>query len=70
MLVPGGSLLLGFFDGDPGEPFDHTLVTAYWWSAAALGEVLAEHGFVVERSATRREGVKRPHGDLTARLAP
>ena len=70
VLVPGGSLLLGFFDGDPGEPFDHTVVTAYWWSAEALGELLGQRGFVVERSGTRREGVKRPHGDLTATLAP
>lgn len=69
VLVPGGSLLVGFFDGDPGQPFDHTVVTAYWWSAGALGELLGEHGFVVERSGSRCKGVKRPHADLTATLS-
>lgn len=70
VLVPGGSLLLGFFDGDPGQPFDHTVTTAYWWSAKALGALLGDHGFVVERAAARQDpGTRRRQGDLIARLA-
>ena len=69
VLVPGGSLLLGFFDGEPGQPFDHAVTTAYWWSAPALADVLAPHGLVVERSGARQDpGAKRRQGDLVARL--
>lgn len=68
VLVPGGSLLLGFFDGDAGVPFDHTVVTAHHWSADALGVLLADHGFVVERAASRQDpDARRRHGELVAR---
>lgn len=69
VLVPGGSLLLGFFDGEPGVPFDHAVTTAYWWSVQALTARLAEHGLAVERSDSR-EGVKRREGHLIARMPP
>jgi SAM-dependent methyltransferase len=70
VLVPGGSLLLGFFDGEPEQAFDHAVTTAYWWSTPALTEILAPHGFTVERSGARQDpGAKRRQGDLTARLA-
>ena len=69
VLEPGGSLLLGFFDGEPGEPFDHAVTTAYWWSADALARRLEPHGLVVERSEARQDpGAKRRQGDLVARL--
>ncbi|MBC7278933.1 class I SAM-dependent methyltransferase [Nocardioides sp.] len=68
VLSPGGSALIGYFDGEPGEAFDHAVHTAYYWSAKALEELLAEHGFVVERTSTRQDqGARRP-GDLVARL--
>ncbi|NYI77158.1 class I SAM-dependent methyltransferase [Nocardioides panzhihuensis] len=68
VLSPGGSALIGYFDGEPGEAFDHAVHTAYYWSAKALEDLLAEHGFVVERTSTRQDqGVRRP-GDLVARL--
>ncbi|GGO88758.1 methyltransferase [Nocardioides phosphati] len=67
VLTPGGSLLLGFFDGEPGLPFDHAVTTAYFWSAEALTDLLRPHGFVVERSASRHDpGVRRRHGELLA----
>lgn len=66
VMAPGGSLLLGFFDGDAGEPFDHAVTTAYYWSAPALGDLLAPHGFVVERSAARQDPGTRRLGHLVA----
>ena len=69
VLSPGGSLLLGFFDGDAGAPFDHAVTTAYYWTAQALTEALTPHGFVVERTATRQDPGVRRQGDLVATLA-
>ena len=66
VLAPGGSLLMGFFDGDPGSPFDHAVTTAYYWSADVLAELLAEQGFVVERAATRQDPGVRKQGELVA----
>lgn len=68
VLVPGQSLLLGFFDGDAGAPFDHAVTTAYYWSAEALGALLSQHGFVAERAASREDPGVRRQGDLIARL--
>jgi len=67
VLAPGGSLLLGYFDGEAGEPFDHAVTTAYRWSADALTDLLAAHGLVVERSAARQDPGVRRQGDLVAR---
>ncbi|MEJ7634117.1 class I SAM-dependent methyltransferase [Aeromicrobium sp.] len=68
VLTPGGSLLLGFFDGDDCEPFDHAVTTAYYWSAAALGELLAHEGFVVEQTVVRQDpGVRRQGRVLATR---
>ncbi len=68
VLVPGRSLLLGFFDGDAGAPFDHAVTTAHYWSAEALGELLTRHEFVVERAAARHDPGVRRQGDLVATL--
>jgi len=70
VLEPGGSLLLGFFDGEPGRPFDHAVTTAHHWSADALGELLGPHGFVVVRAGARQDPDHRRQGDLEARLGP
>ncbi|WP_370615389.1 class I SAM-dependent DNA methyltransferase [Mumia sp. Pv 4-285] len=69
VLAPGGSVLLGFFDGEPGAAFDHAVTTAYYWSAEALGALLTPFGFVVERSSARQDPGVRRQGDLTAKLA-
>ena len=69
MLTPGGSVLIGFFDGEPGEAFDHAVHTAYYWSAEALGDLLEPYGFIVEQASARKEpGARRRQGDLVARL--
>lgn len=68
VLMPGGSLLLGFFAGDEVEPFDHAVTTAYYWPAAELGRRLAQHGFSVEHLATRHDPGARRQGHLVATL--
>lgn len=68
VLRPGASLLLGFVDGDPGAPFDHTVTTAFYWSADALEELLMPHGFVVERATARQDPGVRAYGELVATL--
>lgn len=69
-LAPGGSILLGFFDGTPREPFAHAITTAYFWSVDALSALLDEAGFTVTASATRTrtelEISTRPHAHLIA----
>ncbi|MER7555938.1 class I SAM-dependent methyltransferase [Nocardioides sp. NPDC126508] len=67
VLETGGSALIGFFDGEPGEAFDHAVHTAYYWSTDALTDLLAPHGFVVGRASTRQDpGARRRQGDLVA----
>lgn len=70
VLAPGGGLLLGFFDGEPGEQFAHAVAPAWFWSADALAEVLAAAGFdVVGRERREREpgeASRRAHGALIA----
>ena len=74
VVAPGGSLLLGFFDGEPREPFAHAVTTGYFWSADALAELLTNAGFeVVLRERRAREPGEisvRPHGALVARRVP
>ncbi|MDQ0642259.1 class I SAM-dependent methyltransferase [Microbacterium murale] len=71
VLAPGGSLLLGYFEGPPREDFAHAVAPAYFWSADALSALLADAGLAVV-STERRDRVPgevshRPHGALTAR---
>ena len=67
VLTPGGSALIGFFDGEPGAAFDHAVHTAYYWSAEALRDLLAPHGLVVEQASARQDpGARRRQGDLVA----
>nr|WP_201470312.1 class I SAM-dependent methyltransferase [Microbacterium hydrocarbonoxydans] len=71
VLSPGGSILIGFFDGEPREPFAHAVAPAWFWSAEALSGLLHDSGFEVMSSETRgREAGEisaRPHGSLEAR---
>ncbi|WP_193596543.1 class I SAM-dependent methyltransferase [Microbacterium sp. YJN-G] len=70
VLSPGGSILIGFFDGTPREPFAHAVTTAYFWTAVALTELLRDAGFTVtaaeRRARTQDEISSRPHAALTA----
>jgi ubiquinone/menaquinone biosynthesis C-methylase UbiE len=66
-IAPGGGLLIGFFDGSAGEPFDHAVTTAYTWSAEALAERLEHAGFTVTEARTRVDPGVRPQGVIVAR---
>ena len=61
VLRPGGTLLLGYFDGAEVEPFDH----AYRWPAGGLSAVLETAGFDVIETHRRAE---RGHRDVGAIL--
>ncbi|MDQ4213908.1 class I SAM-dependent methyltransferase [Microbacterium capsulatum] len=71
VTAAGGRILIGFFDGTPGEEFAHAVAPAYFWSAEALGALLDDAGFTATH-AERRErepgpvGSVRPHGALIA----
>jgi SAM-dependent methyltransferase len=54
-LRPGGTLVIGFFDGDEVAPFDHKVTTAYFWPADEMSARLAKAGFT-EIARDRREG--------------
>lgn len=70
VLAPGGSILIGFFDGTPREPFAHAIATAYFWTPDALQPLLERAGFIVtateRRTRTPDEPSIRPHASLTA----
>lgn len=71
VLEPGGSLLIGYFDGPPREQFPHAVTPAYFWSADALSELLADVDLTVisreRRDRLPGEVSRRPHGAVTAR---
>ena len=72
LLAPSGTLVLGFFDSDDDvAAFDHAVLTAYRWPAAALADRLTAAGFVeVERM--QRQVAERPdriYGAIAARAA-
>ncbi|MDT0158727.1 class I SAM-dependent methyltransferase [Microbacterium sp. ARD32] len=70
VLAPGGSILIGFFDGTAREPFPHAVTTAYFWTPDAVRTLLEQAGFTVvsseRRARTPDEPSSRPHGSLTA----
>ena len=68
-MAPAGTLVAGFFDGDEVVPFEHQVVTAYFWPVDELSARLERAGFVdVERR--RRPSVPepghRPHAAIVA----
>lgn len=69
-LAPGGSILIGFFDGIPGAPFDHAVAPAYFWDAEALTRLLNAAAFTVTASESRPrlpgEVSTRPQGHILA----
>ena len=66
-LRDGGRLVVGFFDGDEIEPFDHKVTTAYRWPVDELSRRLSVAGFTeVERVQRAGTGSTRPHAPLAA----
>ena len=67
VMMPAGTLVVGFFDGDEVAAFDHKVVTAYRWPADAFSERLARAGFTeVERRHRPADGTHRPHAAIAA----
>jgi SAM-dependent methyltransferase len=69
VMVPGGTLVAGFFDGDEVAAFEHRVATAYYWPVDELSARLDRAGFTeVERRL--RPGVpepgRRPHAAIAA----
>lgn len=69
-LAPGGSVLIGYFDGTAREPFSHAVAPAYFWSPDALEDLLGAAGLTVASQERRDrepgEISRRPHGAVTA----
>nr|WP_245885500.1 class I SAM-dependent methyltransferase [Kineococcus rhizosphaerae] len=65
LLVTGGVLVLGFFDGLVREPFEHKVTTAYRWPVDEMADHLASAGFEeVDRLQRPEDGERRPHAVL------
>ncbi|MFC4125580.1 class I SAM-dependent methyltransferase [Nocardia rhizosphaerae] len=72
VLVPGGRLVLGFFDSDEREEkFEHKVTAAYRWPVARLSERLGAVGLTVAEYARRPgDGDVRPYAVLAAGREP
>ncbi|MFI7546216.1 class I SAM-dependent DNA methyltransferase [Actinoplanes sp. NPDC049599] len=67
VLVPGGTLVAGFVDGDEAGAFDHKVVTAYRWPVDEFSARLARSGFTeVERERRPGDDNQRPHAAIAA----
>ncbi|UBQ03280.1 class I SAM-dependent methyltransferase [Curtobacterium sp. TXMA1] len=66
ILAPGGSLLVGFFEGPTLEPFDHAVTTAYRWPVERMVPVLQNAGFTVDAVHRRTDLGARPHAAVVA----
>ena len=70
IVVPGGPLVVGFFDGPVCETFDHKVISAYRWPVDKMVARLAAAGFVeVDRQQREHEGERRAQEVLVARAA-
>jgi ubiquinone/menaquinone biosynthesis C-methylase UbiE len=69
ILQPQGRLLVGFFEGESGEPFDHAVTTAYYWSVDEMSAMLRDAGFEVRDVESRHDPGRRPHAAIAA-IAP
>ncbi len=67
VLAVGGTLILGYFDGELVEPFDHAVTTAYRWSASELQKLLEHNGFEVIEVHRRAAIGARAHGAMVCR---
>lgn len=67
-LSDNGILVVGFFEGENTEPFEHKVTTAYRWAIDDMLETLSAAGFV-EVDRLRRTGTDqaRPHAALALR---
>jgi SAM-dependent methyltransferase len=69
-LSPGGTLVVGFFDGDAVAPFEHKVTTAYFWPIDEFAARLTKAGFIeVERQQRPLDRPDRAHAAIAARAA-
>lgn len=68
IIRPGGTLLLGYFDGVELEPFDHAVVRAYRWPVKELWSVVDAAGFDVIETHRREERGRRPVGAILCEM--
>ncbi|MCP2049098.1 UNVERIFIED_ORG: hypothetical protein J3D58_003170 [Paenarthrobacter nicotinovorans] len=68
-LMPGGGLLLGFFEGDAVEEFPHAVAPAYFWPLEEMSVRLQNAGLTVVSTHSRAEPGVRPHAAIVARQA-
>lgn len=61
-----GHLLIGFFEGESAEPFDHAITTAYYWSVDEMSSLLNDAGFDVIDVESRQDPGNRPHAAISA----
>lgn len=66
-LRPGGTLVLGYFDGSSTEAFDHAVTRAYRWRADELLARLERSGFEAIETHRRTGNGYRPHGAVVCR---
>lgn len=66
VLKPGGTLLVGFFEGDAVEEFAHAVAPAYRWSVDALSAELHSAGFDVLESHVRKTAGERSQATVSA----
>jgi ubiquinone/menaquinone biosynthesis C-methylase UbiE len=66
VLGTQGHLLVGFFEGESAEPFDHAITTAYYWSVDEMSSMLNDAGFDVSDVETRQDPGSRPHAAISA----
>lgn len=66
-LRPGGRLLVGFFDGESRDAFDHAITPAWFWPVEMMCEQLRRAGFDIVDTEQRRGSTHRPHAAVHAR---
>ncbi len=66
VLKPGGSILVGFFDGPNIESFDHAVVEAYRWPINEMRIRLDASGLETTETHARTGVGYRPHAAIIA----
>ncbi|MDG6103770.1 class I SAM-dependent methyltransferase [Dactylosporangium aurantiacum] len=70
VTAPGGTLVVGFFDGTDVAAFDHKVTTAYRWPADELSTRLARAGFTeIDRDHRPGDETRRSHAAIAATAA-
>lgn len=67
VLRPGGTLVIGFFDGSTIEEFDHAVTLAYRWPVTDLQSILEAHDFEIMETYRRTGQGHRPVGAILCR---